>query len=47
MFALPDCEREWGTAATHLIRVGVDGPTASGARLGLSLTKTGAVHVRD
>jgi hypothetical protein len=30
-----------------LIHVGVDGPTASGARLGLSLTKTGAVHVRD
>jgi hypothetical protein len=29
------------------IRVGVDGPTASSARLGLSQTKTGAVHVRD
>src|SRR4051794_15041361 len=27
--------------------VGVDGPTASSARLGLSTTKTGAVHVRD
>src|SRR5271165_5539145 len=28
-----------------LIAVGVDGPTASSARIGLSETKTGAVHV--
>jgi hypothetical protein len=27
--------------------VGVDGPAASSARLGLSQTKTGAIHVRD
>jgi len=29
------------------LTVGVDGPTASSARLGLSFTKTGAVHVPD
>jgi hypothetical protein len=29
------------------IHVGVDGPTASSARIGLSTTKTGAAHVPD
>src|SRR5271165_7535154 len=32
-------------AGASLSTVGVDGPTASSARIGLSETKTGAVHV--
>jgi hypothetical protein len=41
------CARQERRHNQRSIHVGVDGPTASGARIGLSTTKTGAAHVPD